>query len=612
MLENILQLVRHAGQLYTMAPCVRLVFFSTLWFPHFGSFSLVYRIRVIFNMSEAVRMTCHANGKSECGARSICSCYRWWWFAVVGERPGRRPRWQPPRLLVSEIGGGGGVAVVVVVVWRGGVGRGSMDIATILIAALVEGDRAGRTGCQHSRWWGFVIARYSVEWDSIIGSHTTRWDIVVGSQTAWWGSVLGRQLTVSWGSILGRQTPFCQSVPTGSSQISWPPVGQCDFQDGGQEGNNMCGSMPRESLRWNDRAGSSGPRYSPGVVAKRLHIIAHFQPQCANIPEGAGTDLGDGGVGGVHVASVDDDDSVAAGSLGACLQHHLPDVLRGGEEQAAVGPGQTPARPHTWFLSARVLEPLWQKGARMCGRARFGLRIWPTVVLILVALRSKVVFPVRTIVSKFWEVVDWGSNGVLRPRSIGISASNLRKKRPTVATREYIKGASHVYSIYSTVAAGITPPVCLLGMHWLHYRGEGWWEVGDPNSPISPRSNIDSPLGSFPPSSPFSCKVLDKANCECRTDTNKDDTIKNLQKKVEKLKKRYNRMKSAEPMRVIEVSMKQRRNERACEEGDPRENPLTNGIVWHDSHMRQSGVTRPGIEPELHWWEASRLTAQPP
>ncbi|KAJ8882216.1 hypothetical protein PR048_018704 [Dryococelus australis] len=37
---------------------------------------------------------------------------------------------------------------------------------------------------------------------------------------------------------------------------------------------------------------------------------------------------------------------------------------------------------------------------------------------------------------------------------------------------------------------------------------------------------------------------------------------------------------------------------------DPRENPPTN--------MRKSGVTRPGIEHVSHWWEASRLTAEPP
>ncbi|KAJ8867696.1 hypothetical protein PR048_031499 [Dryococelus australis] len=53
---------------------------------------------------------------------------------------------------------------------------------------------------------------------------------------------------------------------------------------------------------------------------------------------------------------------------------------------------------------------------------------------------------------------------------------------------------------------------------------------------------------------------------------------------------------SREPMRVIEVSMEQRQNEGAGETGDPRQNPPINGIVWHDSHMRKSVVTRPGIE----------------
>ncbi|KAJ8874073.1 hypothetical protein PR048_024914 [Dryococelus australis] len=53
-----------------------------------------------------------------------------------------------------------------------------------------------------------------------------------------------------------------------------------------------------------------------------------------------------------------------------------------------------------------------------------------------------------------------------------------------------------------------------------------------------------------------------------------------------------------QPMRAIEVSIKQRLNERAGEAGDPRENPLTDGIVRHDSHMRKSGdQARPGIEP---------------
>ncbi|KAJ8878036.1 hypothetical protein PR048_022499 [Dryococelus australis] len=51
-------------------------------------------------------------------------------------------------------------------------------------------------------------------------------------------------------------------------------------------------------------------------------------------------------------------------------------------------------------------------------------------------------------------------------------------------------------------------------------------------------------------------------------------------------------------MRAIEVSMGQRRNERAGEMGDPRENSPT--------------MIRPGIEPGSSRWEASRLTAQPP
>ncbi|KAJ8875273.1 hypothetical protein PR048_023168 [Dryococelus australis] len=52
---------------------------------------------------------------------------------------------------------------------------------------------------------------------------------------------------------------------------------------------------------------------------------------------------------------------------------------------------------------------------------------------------------------------------------------------------------------------------------------------------------------------------------------------------------------------------------RADESGrDPREDPPTNGIVRHYSHMRKSGVTRPGMEPGSPRWEARRLTAQSP
>ncbi|KAJ8878039.1 hypothetical protein PR048_022502 [Dryococelus australis] len=42
-------------------------------------------------------------------------------------------------------------------------------------------------------------------------------------------------------------------------------------------------------------------------------------------------------------------------------------------------------------------------------------------------------------------------------------------------------------------------------------------------------------------------------------------------------------------MRVIEVNMERHRSEEEAETGDPRENPSTNGIVRHDSHLRKSG-----------------------
>ncbi|KAJ8887589.1 hypothetical protein PR048_013806 [Dryococelus australis] len=58
--------------------------------------------------------------------------------------------------------------------------------------------------------------------------------------------------------------------------------------------------------------------------------------------------------------------------------------------------------------------------------------------------------------------------------------------------------------------------------------------------------------------------------------------------------------------------MEQCRNERAVETEDPRVNPPTNGIVRHDSYVLESRVTQQGIEPGSPWWEASRLTAQPP
>ncbi|KAJ8887699.1 hypothetical protein PR048_013917 [Dryococelus australis] len=53
------------------------------------------------------------------------------------------------------------------------------------------------------------------------------------------------------------------------------------------------------------------------------------------------------------------------------------------------------------------------------------------------------------------------------------------------------------------------------------------------------------------------------------------------------------------------------RNETAGETGDPRENPLTSGIIQYNFHLRKSGLNQPGIEAGLRWWEASRLTDQP-
>ncbi|KAJ8897801.1 hypothetical protein PR048_003151 [Dryococelus australis] len=66
------------------------------------------------------------------------------------------------------------------------------------------------------------------------------------------------------------------------------------------------------------------------------------------------------------------------------------------------------------------------------------------------------------------------------------------------------------------------------------------------------------------------------------------------------------------PTWVIEASIEQRLNEGAGETIDPREDSPINGIVRHDSHMRKSGVTRPGIEPGSPMWEASSLTTIPP
>ncbi|KAJ8871214.1 hypothetical protein PR048_027520 [Dryococelus australis] len=56
--------------------------------------------------------------------------------------------------------------------------------------------------------------------------------------------------------------------------------------------------------------------------------------------------------------------------------------------------------------------------------------------------------------------------------------------------------------------------------------------------------------------------------------------------------------------------MDQRRNVRAGRNGSSPRKSATSGIVRHESHLRKSGVNRPGIEPASAWWEASNLTAQ--
>ncbi|KAJ8865888.1 hypothetical protein PR048_033411 [Dryococelus australis] len=63
------------------------------------------------------------------------------------------------------------------------------------------------------------------------------------------------------------------------------------------------------------------------------------------------------------------------------------------------------------------------------------------------------------------------------------------------------------------------------------------------------------------------------------------------------------------PMRVIEVDTEQRRNERAEGAGDPRENPPTNGIVQHDSHVQKSGLETTVLCTDIpmstaHWLSA--------
>ncbi|KAJ8897854.1 hypothetical protein PR048_003207 [Dryococelus australis] len=76
------------------------------------------------------------------------------------------------------------------------------------------------------------------------------------------------------------------------------------------------------------------------------------------------------------------------------------------------------------------------------------------------------------------------------------------------------------------------------------------------------------------------------------------DKLPNCDVRYDYLLAELERVGEAAPMTVIEVSMEYRRNERAGETGDPRENTPTHGIVWHDSHMRKSRVTRQGLNPD--------------
>ncbi|KAJ8866413.1 hypothetical protein PR048_032256 [Dryococelus australis] len=98
------------------------------------------------------------------------------------------------------------------------------------------------------------------------------------------------------------------------------------------------------------------------------------------------------------------------------------------------------------------------------------------------------------------------------------------------------------------------------------------------------------------------------ARSRCQTQGQGDLTLKSRSQISDiaelQLERRSIQENMPQPMRVIEVSMEQRRNEGAGKREIPEKTPPTNGIVRHDSHMRKSGVTRPGIEPDSPWWEA--------
>ncbi|KAJ8879214.1 hypothetical protein PR048_019820 [Dryococelus australis] len=70
--------------------------------------------------------------------------------------------------------------------------------------------------------------------------------------------------------------------------------------------------------------------------------------------------------------------------------------------------------------------------------------------------------------------------------------------------------------------------------------------------------------------------------------------------------------KFAKPMRVIEVSMEQRRNARAGETGVAEKTRRPGASSGTIRTCKNTGGIRSGIEPSSPWWEASILTAQPP
>ncbi|KAJ8883208.1 hypothetical protein PR048_015048 [Dryococelus australis] len=104
-----------------------------------------------------------------------------------------------------------------------------------------------------------------------------------------------------------------------------------------------------------------------------------------------------------------------------------------------------------------------------------------------------------------------------------------------------------------------------------------------------------------------------KRSCyETRAEIEARSSCSILARSCERPKSTQSLSYSGRGKRVIEVSTKQRRNERAGETGDPQETPQPAASSCTISTCENLGVTRPGIEPGSPYWEASRLTAQLP